>query len=36
MAKVRTTTQPKPSRPLMPGYGLPENKKGLLPWKWAE
>jgi nitroimidazol reductase NimA-like FMN-containing flavoprotein (pyridoxamine 5'-phosphate oxidase superfamily) len=20
----------------MPGYGLPETKKGLLPWKWAE
>jgi hypothetical protein len=20
----------------MPGYGLPENTKGLLPWKWAE
>jgi hypothetical protein len=19
-----------------PGYGLPENKKGLLPWSWAE
>ena len=20
----------------MPGYGLPENNKGLLPWSWAE
>jgi hypothetical protein len=20
----------------MPGYGLPEGKKGLLPWRWAE
>jgi hypothetical protein len=20
----------------MPGYGLPKNSKGLLPWKWAE
>ena len=20
----------------MPGYGLPESSKGLLPWKWAE
>jgi general stress protein 26 len=20
----------------MPGYGLPEGDKGLLPWKWAE
>ncbi len=26
---------PKVSRPHMPGYGLPENNKGLLPWKWA-
>ncbi|MFY9683925.1 MAG: pyridoxamine 5'-phosphate oxidase family protein [Candidatus Sulfotelmatobacter sp.] len=28
--------KPKSSRPLMPGYGLPEGKKGLLPWTWAE
>jgi len=27
---------PKPSRPHMPGYGLPKSSKGLLPWKWAE
>ena len=27
---------PKSSRPLMPGYGLPKSKKGLLPWSWAE
>jgi len=20
----------------MPGYGLPETTKGLLPWRWAE
>jgi hypothetical protein len=20
----------------MPGYGLPRDKKGLLPWRWAE
>jgi len=30
------TLEPKTTRPLMPGYGLPENTKGLLPWKWAE
>jgi Pyridoxamine 5'-phosphate oxidase len=24
------------SRPHMPGYGLPEGNKGLLPWSWAE
>jgi hypothetical protein len=28
--------EPTPSRPHMPGYGLPIDKKGLLPWKWAE
>lgn len=27
---------PKASRPLMRGYGLPENNQGLLPWKWAD
>jgi Pyridoxamine 5'-phosphate oxidase len=28
--------KPKPSRPHMPGYGLAEGSKGLLPWSWAE
>jgi general stress protein 26 len=28
--------KPKVSRPRMPGYGLPEGDKGLLPWSWAE
>ncbi len=36
MAKARKPAAPKPSRPHMPGYGMPEGKKGLLPWKWAE
>jgi Pyridoxamine 5'-phosphate oxidase len=37
MAKARKKKEePKPGRPHMPGYGLPENTKGLLPWKWAE
>ena len=31
-----TKSAPKASRPQMPGYGLPENNQGLLPWKWAE
>jgi hypothetical protein len=35
MAK-RKQAEPKVSRPQMPGYGIPQNKKGLLPWKWAE
>ena len=27
---------PRPSRPEMPGYGVPESTKGLLAWSWAE
>jgi nitroimidazol reductase NimA-like FMN-containing flavoprotein (pyridoxamine 5'-phosphate oxidase superfamily) len=27
---------PKATRPHMPGYGLPKNRKGLLSWNWAE
>lgn len=34
--KTRTSEAPRATRPQMPGYGLPESKKGLLPWKWAE
>jgi pyridoxamine 5'-phosphate oxidase-like protein len=30
------TGKPKATRPHMPGYGLPESDKGLLPWSWAE
>ena len=36
MAKRRAKSEPKASRPHMPGYGLPKTTKGLLPWKWAE
>src|SRR2546427_9849951 len=39
MAGNKTTkrsNKPKPSRPHMPGYGLPKGTKGLLPWGWAE
>ncbi len=28
--------EPHPSRPHMPGYGLPSSTRGLLPWNWAE
>ena len=28
-------TSPKASRPHMPGYGIAETSKGLLPWSWA-
>ena len=27
---------PKASRPTIPGYGLANSSRGLLPWKWAE
>jgi hypothetical protein len=32
----RATMKPTASRPYMPGYGLPDASKGLLPWAWAE
>jgi hypothetical protein len=32
----KTSFEPNPSRPHMPGYGLPKGDKGLLPWSWAE
>jgi hypothetical protein len=31
-----TKKTPKSTRPHMPGYGLPQGTKGLLPWSWAE
>jgi len=31
-----TSVEPEPSRPHMPGYGLPEGTDGLMPWTWAE
>jgi hypothetical protein len=34
--KSSRQTKPKSSRPHIPGYGLPEGSKGLLPWSWAE
>jgi hypothetical protein len=34
--KTSVRKSPKPSRPHMPGYGLPKSTKGLLAWKWAE
>ncbi len=35
MVRSAGTAQPRASRPYMPGYGLPEDTKGLLPWRWA-
>ena len=34
--KKRHLTKPKAGRPNIPGYSISENRKGLLPWKWAE
>ena len=28
--------EPVPSRPYMPGYGLPDGPDGLMTWSWAE
>src|SRR5437660_12745655 len=33
--KVDPKSGPPSSRPNMPGYGLPEGSKGLMPWSWA-
>src|SRR5579859_5045004 len=33
---LSTFVEPAPSRPHMPGYGLPEGPEGLLPWGSAE
>ena len=30
--KKKQTGGPQASRPYMPGYGIPNDKKGLLPW----
>jgi hypothetical protein len=29
-------SEPKASRPHIPGYGIAESSEGLLPWSWAE
>ncbi len=31
-----TVVKPAIGRPHMPGYGVPRDLKGALPWKWAE
>jgi hypothetical protein len=35
-SRGRAAITPKATRPHMPGYGLPKDRKGLLPWKWAK
>ena len=29
-------TEPRASRPLMKGYGVPKSLEGALPWTWAQ
>jgi len=37
MTKKASRSQgPKPTRPHMPGYGMPRGTRGLLPWTWAQ
>ena len=36
MAKKKSASSPKPSRPHAAGYGFPKGTKGLLPWSFAE
>jgi general stress protein 26 len=36
VAKTQRTKTPQADRPKNPGYGIEENRKGLLPWRWAE
>ncbi len=36
MSLTKKSKSPTPTRPYMPGYGLPRGTKGLLPWSWAE
>src|SRR3984957_9266233 len=36
MKRAAPLPKPKTSRPVAPGYGFPEDSKGLLPWTWAE
>lgn len=31
----KKSAEPEVSRPHIPGYGIPESKKGLLAWSWA-
>jgi hypothetical protein len=33
--KTPEVAPPKAARPHMPGYGIPNSKKGMLTWKWA-
>jgi nitroimidazol reductase NimA-like FMN-containing flavoprotein (pyridoxamine 5'-phosphate oxidase superfamily) len=35
-SKPRNTNDPVAQRPYLPGYGVPANAKGLLPWRWGK
>lgn len=32
----QSVSEPRASRPYVPGYGIPKDTKGLLPWSFAE
>lgn len=32
---ARKAAAPRADRPHMPGYGISESRKGILPWSWA-
>src|SRR5579863_2104277 len=32
----KAASTPKAGRPNIPDYGISKNKKGILPWKWAQ
>ena len=34
--RATRTTGPKPSRPRIPGYGIPKGVKGMLAWSYVE
>ncbi len=36
MPKRKGPSGPEPSRPHIPGYGIPKNRKGLLPWSFVD
>jgi hypothetical protein len=33
---IEPVREPTAERPYMPGYGITESDRGLLPWSWAE
>jgi nitroimidazol reductase NimA-like FMN-containing flavoprotein (pyridoxamine 5'-phosphate oxidase superfamily) len=36
LATKKASRKPRSERPSIADYGIPESRKGLLPWAWAE